>query len=231
MAQQLNSPRGIRWLWVIALTSLGLNILTILVLLIVRGLLSQVLPQANQHLYNSLQTLENYEGYDLEINLQDQVDLERSDKVLFDRTLTVPVSLEIPFEQNIPFNDIITVPVNQIIHVEDVVQAPLVINGQNVLIDVPVSLDVPINLEIDAPVDTLVPVNTIVPVAFDLDVPVRELIPLVNESGEALTIGLSTTVPVPMDELLDDVSMRPMLEELHKALNLVESLLFLPLPD
>lgn len=221
-----------RLLWIIALTSLGFNILVVIILLVVRGLVGDFLAQTNQYLYQSLQRLDDYEGYAMPVHLSQDVTLASADEVLFEDVLQVPVNITVPISQTIPFKDNIAVPIRESIHVKDTVRAPLQINGTTVYIDVPVELDVPVNLDVVAPVDTQVPVQLSVPLNTTLQVPVRELIPLKNGAGQPLTIGLDlqTNIPVPMDALLADVYMLPMLQSMHKALNVLESLLFLPLP-
>lgn len=221
-----------RLLWIIALTSLGFNVLVIVVVLVVRSLVGDFLSQTNQYLYQSLQRLENYAGYDMPVHLNQTVVLESADEVLFEDVLEVPISLTVPISQNIPFKDNIVVPIRESIQVNDTVRAPLQINGTTIYIDVPVQLKVPVNLDVIAPVDTQVPVRLNVPLNTTLQVPVRELIPLRNGEGLPLTIGLDlqTKIPVPMDALLQDVYMLPMLQEMHKALNVLEALFLLPLP-
>lgn len=229
---RLTSPRALRWLWIIAAASLALNGLTLALALIVRGLLSDVLPQSNHLLYSALARLEQAEPYPLPVHLREQVQLSSDDSVLFEDVLAVPVDLVVPVSQTIPFRDTISVPINQTVRVEQTVRAPLDINGTRIFIDVPVVLDVPVRLNVAVPIDIQAPVQMSIPLQTTLNVPVRQLIPLRNSDGEPLRIGLDmrTTVPVPLDALLEDVELLPALHALHKTLNLIEALLVLPLP-
>lgn len=234
MFDNRNLPYHTHWLlWLIALFSLGLNIAIIAGLLIVRGMIADVLPQANQYLYESLDTLADYDGYEMPIHLVEEITLSNTEEVLFEDVLQVPVNLTVPVNQSVPFKETIIAKINETITVNQTITAPMVINGQQVLIDVPVNLNVPINMSVPVPVDTVVPVSMEITLDEVLEVPVRELIPLRNGQGEPLTIGLDleTSIPVPMDELMNDIQMLPMLQELHNTLNLLEAILFLPLPE
>lgn len=228
---QNHSDNNTRWLWAIALTSLALNLITITLLIAARGLIGGSLARANQSLFDTLATLDNYQ-YDLAINLQDEIRLVQADEVLLDQQISVPISLTVPVLQELPVRQQINVPINQTIPIRQTVNAPLTIQGTTVNIPVPVELNVPINLIVPVDVDVSVPVEMEIAIREELEVPVRELIPLQNGAYEPLAVGLDmqTSVPVPVDDLLSETRILPMLEELHRVLNIIESLLLLPAP-
>lgn len=229
--QNNSSESSSRWLWAVALTSLALNLITIGVLVAARGLVGGALAQANQSLFNTLMVLEGYE-YPLTVNMQEQVRLAQTSQLLLDQSITVPISLSVPINQVLPVRQQLTVPINQTVPVRQTVNAPLTIQGTTVFIPVPIDLNVPINVEVPVDVDVSLPVAMQVSIQQELEVPVRELIPLQDGEFQPLSVDMETrtTVPVAMEDLLRETHILPTLEELHRVLNIVESLLLLPLP-
>lgn len=221
------------WIWIIAIAALALNLITVSVFLIMRNMVADSLTQANQHLYTSLKTLEEYQGYPVQVNLNENMRFAANEQVRFNDILQVPISTTITIESVIPFQGEFEVPINTSVRVNDVVRAPITIQDATIFIDVPIDIEVPINQNVLAPVNTQLPVQFDLPLNLMLDVPVDEMIPLQSPDGSPLEmdVNLTTNVPLPLDTMLDDVQLRPALHELHRTLNIFETLLWLPAPD
>lgn len=219
-----------RLVWILGLLSFLFNVILIIVLLIVRSTVGDLLVKTNDALFDSLARLDQYPGYDLPLNLDEPLVLNDAEDVLFDQVLHVPVNITVPISESVPFKQDISVPIRQSIFVQDTISVPLELGSQTINLEVPVALNVPVNLDVVAPVDTSVPVNLNVPLSFTLDVPVKELIPLINKNYDPLTLQLAlhSSVPVPMDALLQDVKLTPMLQDMQEMLSVLEALLMLP---
>lgn len=155
-------------LWIVAVISLGLNVVIIVSLLNVRR-------QAAVAFGEAAQTVANLKSSTIEY--------------------VVPIDNEIPVAMDVPVKFTVTVPINQTIPIDTTVKVPieLPIVGQRV-IDVPISTRIPVNLTVEVPIDKTLPVNMTVPV--NLDVPIKIRIadtPLAQTLGdvELILIGLS----------------------------------------
>ncbi len=219
-----------RLVWLLAILSLAFNVGLIVVLLVVRNAVGDLVVKTNDFLFESLAILDGYEGYDLPLNLNEPLLLENAEDVLFDQVLQVPVSITVPISESVPFQQDIPVAIRESIFVQDTIEVPLELGSQTINLEVPVALNVPVNLDVVAPVDTEVPVNLEVPLNFTLEAPVKALIPLINQNYDPLRLQLElrSSVPVPMDALLEDVRLTPMLKEMQELLAILEVLLLLP---
>lgn len=226
-------PSRTPWYAILAVLSIGFNLLILIGLLTIRGMIGGTLASANQNLFETINTLNNYEGYTVNVRLNEEVRLDQSEPVLFEDTISVPIKTNVTVNEVIPFNDQIVVPINTTVPVNKVVQAPLDIAGSRVFIPVPIDLTVPIDMQVTVPIEAEVPVTLDVPIDFEVDVAMSELIPLTNRNGDPLTITLDvdTEVEVPLAEILREVNLTPTLGEIHRALNVVESILLLPAPE
>lgn len=221
------------WVWIIAIAALAINLITVSAFLIMRNMLADSLTRANQHLYQSLQTLEAYPGYPMEVSLSDNLSFDANEQVRFNDVLQIPVNTTLNISTTIPFENQFTVPFATSVRVNEVVQAPINIQGATIFIDVPLDLEVPIRENVTVPISAALPVQFDVPLNLTLDVPIDEMIPLQNPDGTPLQVdvNLSTSVPLQIDAMLDEIQLRPALNELHKTLNILETLLWLPAPE
>ncbi|MGB1249860.1 MAG: hypothetical protein ACPG8W_04455 [Candidatus Promineifilaceae bacterium] len=221
------------WVWAIAIAALAINLITVSAFLIMRNMVAESLTQANQNLYQSLKTLETYQGYPMEVNLSDSLSFPANEQVRFNDVIQVPINAVVNVESTIPFQDQLTVPINTSVRISDIIQAPINIQGAVIYIDVPIDIEVPINENVSVPISTTLPVTLDVPINLTLDVPIDEMIPLQSLDGSplALDVNLNTSIPLPLNTMLDDVQMRPVLTELHNTLNILETLLWLPAPE
>ena len=243
--------RGVRpktrapWYAWLAVASISFNLLTLTALVVVRGMISDSLTHANQSLFDTMRNIEQYEGYTVDVQMSEEITLDQSAPVLFQDTITVPISRTVAITKMVVINEEIvvpintTAPVNTSVPINRVVQAPLDIAGTRVFIDVPINLSVPINLEVPINMEVRVPFESEVPVAFDIpidfevDIALNELIPLTDRNGDPLSVSFdaATEITVPVSEIMQDVNLMTTLSDLHGALNVVETVLLLPSPQ
>lgn len=212
-----NSPKWRSWhyilLWLVAITSLVLNIL------LLAGLYNFRL-QAQREVSKVTQILDTVEIENFELPVVVDETLPIDITVPFTDTFeisvreTVPISLTIPIKENVSF------PINDVVRINRDVTVSIVVLGAPIPVNIPIRADIPIALNIDIPVDLAVPVDTTIPIELDLVVPVDTEVTIQEE----VPVKLDFPVTVPMDELGFNV----LLVEVQNGLRLLAELLGAP---
>lgn len=138
-----------RWdywlLWVVALTSLALNVMLINTLLGVRRQAAEAAGLAADGLTRVRAATFSY---------------------------TVVVDQSIPVNVSIPINQSLTVPIDTVIPINTTVQVPIEVPLLGTrLVSFPIQTTIPVKLETEIPVNLVVPISATVPV--QLDVPIQ----------------------------------------------------------
>ena len=129
-------------LWIIAVTSLLLNVVIIKTLLDVK-------QQAAIAFSNAAASMGTIQSGTIEY--------------------TVKIDEEIPVALDVPVKFIVEVPIKRTIPIDTVVDVPIEFFGSHT-IQVPISTTIPIDLTVQIPVDQNIPINGKIPVKFDVPI-------------------------------------------------------------
>lgn len=129
-------------LWIIAVTSLLLNVVIIKTLLDVK-------QQAAVAFSNAAASMGTIQNGTIEY--------------------TVKIDEEIPVALDVPVKFIVEVPIKRTIPIDTVVDVPIEFFGPHT-IQVPISTTIPIDLTVQIPVDQNIPINGKIPVKFDVPI-------------------------------------------------------------
>ncbi len=130
-------------LWLVALTSLAINVFLLRSLLIVRHQAGEAAAQAAQSVAKLRESSIDY---------------------------VVTVQKDVPISVVVPISTTVTVPINAIIPLNTQVTVPLQTPFGEFPVSLPVQASIPVNLQTTVPVTALVPFETVVPVVLDIPV-------------------------------------------------------------
>ena len=141
----MNTSRPLDYylLWLVALTSLALNVWLIRTLLVVRYQAGEAAGRMAQEV----------------------VKLNRSS---IDYTITV--QKDAPISLVVPISTTVTVPIHASIPIDTQVIVPLQTPFGEIPVTLPVQTTIPVNLETTAPVNASVPISTTIPISLDVPV-------------------------------------------------------------
>lgn len=212
-----NSPKWRSWhyilLWLVAITSLILNIL------LLAGLYNFRL-RAQQEVSNVQKILNTVEieNFDLPVEVDETLPINIT--VPFSDTFKVAIDETVPISMTIPIKEDLSFPIQETVSVNRDVTVSIIVLGQPIPVDIPIRTDIPISLNVDIPVDLEVPVDTEIPIALDIDVPVNTEVPI----QEDVPVKLDFPVTIPLDEL----GFNLLLSEVKDGLQLLAELLGAP---
>jgi hypothetical protein len=180
-----------RLLWLVALTSLLLNVALAAVLLNART----QLQDGAAALTAALDTVE-FDDIELEITIDETVPISLT--IPFSDTFQVPIRETIPVATTVLFEDLIEVPIDAIIPIDTdfVVQVDIPLVGRTG-IPIPIVTTIPVSLTVEVPISRVIPVETDIEVDFLVDVPVQSEIPVNTE----LPVQLNIPVVIALDQL------------------------------
>jgi hypothetical protein len=164
-----------RLLWLIALSSLLMNIT------LVAGLLNyRVRLQASADTFAA--ALETIDLREIEVAVTIDETLPISMTIPFSDTFQVPIQTTIPVATTILFEDVVQVPINTTIPINTdfVVQVDIPFFGRTG-IPIPIVTTIPVNLTVDVPISRLIPIETEIDVDMFIAVPVQSQIPIQTE--------------------------------------------------
>lgn len=190
-------------LWVVALTSLALN-----VYLLVGFYNFQRVGQQEAGRVSEMLDSVALENFEVPVAVDETLDVAVT--IPFSDTIEVPINTTVPVSTSISVDEIISVPIDEIVSLDRNVQIYLSVLGQSVPVDVPIRADVPISLETEVPVNLEVPVEAEIPIDLMVEVPIDT------------EVAVETQVPVKMDfpvtVLLEEMGLDALLEQLQEGL-------------
>lgn len=133
-------------LWLVALSSLALNVFTIYSLI-------QARRQASEALASAAAAIEGFKDGSFDY--------------------TVKIDHEIPVAAEVPVKFTVQVPISNTIPINTIVSVPLRTFLGTFPISVPVSTKVPISITVEVPIDQVVDFKTVVPVNFDVPISIK----------------------------------------------------------
>lgn len=147
MTEPAKRPWSYILLWVIAVTSLTLNVFVISALLAVRQQAGEAFASA--------------------AGMVGDLKASRFD-------YTVNVDEELPVEANVPIDFTVQVPISETVPISTTVNVPIqfpLIGAR--IISVPISTRVPISLTVKVPIKQNIPIATTIPVQFDVPISIE----------------------------------------------------------
>ena len=226
-AAQQSAKKANPLLWIVSLSSLLLNILIIGGFIFARGLIGEMVADANQELFTSLETLETYAAAEIPIKMQQSAEVLATEPIRIQESVSIPVHTAVAIDQTLQFQQEVIVPVRQTIPVNQTAYAPISILGVNRSIPVPIAFDIPVNFDMVVPIDVAIPFQANVPIETEVPFTLDKEIPMPVMTVE---VEMQDTVELPVTEILQETSLTPSLRGIHKVLNVVEKVLFIPLP-
>jgi hypothetical protein len=202
------SPSPASWhyplLWLIALTSLFMNVALVVTLHNVR---SQVQTEAAA----LAEALDGFVLEDMELDIAIDETVPISLTIPFSDTFRVPIRETIPVATTVLFEDLIEVPINAVIPIDTdfVVQVDIPLVGRTG-IPIPIVTTIPISLTVEVPISRVIPIETDIEVDFLVDVPVESEIPV--------NAQLPVRLDIPITIALDQIGLEVLLQQLQDAL-------------
>jgi hypothetical protein len=197
-----------RLLWLIALTSLLLNLALISVLLNYR---SQLQAGATS-LTNALDAVD-LNDIELEVIIDETIPISLT--IPFSDSFSVPIRETIPVATTILFEDLIEVPIDAVIPIDTdfVVQVDIPLVGRTG-IPIPIVTTIPVSLTVEVPISRLIPIETDIEVDFLVEVPIESEIPVNTQ----LPVQLNVPVTISLEEL----GLDQLINQLREALRQLE---------
>jgi hypothetical protein len=143
MNTSASRPLDYYLLWLVALTSLAVNVWLIRTLLVVRYQAGEAAGRMAQEVAKLSQSSIDY---------------------------TITVKKDVPLSLVVPISTTVTVPIHASIPIDTQVTVPLQTPFGEIPVTLPVQTTIPVNLETEAPVNASVPISTIIPVLLDVPV-------------------------------------------------------------
>ncbi len=197
-------------LWLIAIISLGFNILLVAGFIIFR-------LEARQQIVEVSRTLDTLQLDSMEVPIHIDQQLPISLTIPFSDTFHVPISNTVAISTAVLFEDVIEVPIRETIAVNTTVNVPITLVGQTLSVPFPIATNIPISLTVMVPISREVPVQTDIPVQFEVDVPVQSMVPV------------QSTIPVvmdfPVDIPLEQLGLGVVIDQLKEVLNVLSNIL------
>jgi hypothetical protein len=195
-----------RLLWLVALSSLILNVAMAAVLLNAYARLQAGVDSLSRTLYNV-----ELDDIELMINVDETVPISMT--IPFSDTFQVPIRETIPVVTSVLFEDVIQVPINTIIPIDTdfIVQVDIPLVGRTG-IPIPIVTNIPVNLTVDVPISREIPVETDIVVDIVVAVPVQSEIPVIAE----LPVQLDFPVFISLEELGVDTLLAQLQQLLHQ---------------
>lgn len=190
-------------LWLLVLTSLGLNVYLI-------DSLNTARERARTEVVAAGERLDDLDVGDYELPIEIDETLPISFTVPFSDTFIVPISTTIPVSATVPFSDTIEVPIRANIPINATVSVPLPAIG-NIPIPIPIVTNIPIALDVSVPISRSIPVELDIPVNLTIEVPVESQVPVQTE----IPVELDFPVRLP----IEDMGLQQVLQQVKDALD------------
>ena len=177
-------------LWLVALTSLALNVFMLVGLYNFRRAAQEEISRVSQILDGV-----EIENYDLPIVVDETLPISLT--VPFNDTFQVPIKTTVPISTSVTIDENIAVPINDVVSLNRNAQIVISVLGQSIPVDVPIRADIPLSMQTDVPINLKVPVQTEIPIDLMIEVPVETEVPIEAE----IPVQLDFPVTVPLDQM------------------------------
>lgn len=227
-SQQVAKKSSNTMLWIVSLSSLTLNIFIVGGILFARGLVGGMVANTNHELYTSLETLKTYSATEVPIQMSQSAEVIVTEPLRLQESVSIPVNTSVEIDQMLQYQQEVIVPVRQTIPVQQTAYAPISVMGINSSIAVPIAFEIPVNFDMVVPIDMAIPFQTSIPIAAEVPFELNKEIPL---PAMTVDVEMSDTVSMPFADIMEETSLTPSLNGIHKILNVIERVLFIPLPE
>ncbi|MGB1249167.1 MAG: hypothetical protein ACPG8W_00930 [Candidatus Promineifilaceae bacterium] len=227
-AAQQSTTKSNTLLWIVSLLSLTLNVFIIVGFVLARGLLGNMVATTNHELYTSLKTLETYSAAEIPIQMQQSAEVLVTEPIRIQESVSIPVSTAVEIDQTLQFQQEVVVPVRQTIPVNQTAYAPISVMGVSSSIAVPIAFEIPVSFDMVVPIDVAIPFQANVPIETEVPFELNKEIPLPVMTVE---VEMNDTIELPVTDILEETSLTSSLNGIHKILNVIENVMFIPLPS